>query len=214
MDPKPAEGTAKKRRRGRPPGAGEQTRARLIRAGMELLTERGFGSTGLDELLREVGVPKGSFYYYFQSKDAFGAAVIDGYARYFADKLERHFGAAGETWLGRLQAFVDDAKRGMRRHGFRRGCLVGNLGQEFGSHHDAFRAQLAGVFDDWSRRVADLLEKARAAGEFTASEDCLALADFFWTGWEGAVLRAKLVRSAEPLDRFTTLFFDRVLRRA
>jgi TetR/AcrR family transcriptional repressor of nem operon len=201
------------RRRGRPPGAGARTRERLIRVGMEVLTEQGFGSTGLEEVLRRGGVPKGSFYYYFTSKEAFGAAVIDGYARYFADKLDRHLTGAAQPRLARLQAFIDDAGRGMRRHAFRRGCLVGNLGQELGSTHDAFRTQLAAVFDDWNRRVARLLDEARAAGEFAADEDSAALAELFWIGWEGAVLRARLVRSAEPLDRFAHVFFTRVLRR-
>ena len=180
---------------------------------MEILTEQGFGSTGLEEVLRQGGVPKGSFYYYFASKEAFGAAVIDGYARCFAEKLDRHLNATARPRLGRLQAFIDDAKRGMRRHAFRRGCLIGNLGQELGPNHDAFRAQLAAVFDDWNRRVARLLDEARAAGEFASDDDSAALAELFWIGWEGAVLRARLVRNAEPLDRFAHVFFTRVLRR-
>src|SRR5574343_599729 len=81
------------RKRGRPPKRPEdtlETRELLLRAGLEVLTEKGFAATGIDEVLKRVGVPKGSFYHYFDSKEAFGAALIDRYASYFALKLEWH----------------------------------------------------------------------------------------------------------------------------
>lgn len=192
-------------RGGRPPrqdGAREQTRDALLRAGTEILTEHGFASTGIDMVLKRVGVPKGSFYYYFQSKEDFGAAVIDSYAAYFARKLDRSLLNEQMPPLERVVAFVEDAKLGMSRFEFRRGCLIGNLGQELGALNENYRLQLEGVFRDWQRRLATCLEAARSAGQLAPNADPAALAEFFWIGWEGAVLRAKLVRSAAPLDCF------------
>ena len=80
------------RRRGRPPrqrGATADARELLLRAGLEVLTEKGFTATGLDEILRQAQVPKGSFYHCFESKEAFGHALIAAYADYFARKLDR-----------------------------------------------------------------------------------------------------------------------------
>ena len=65
------------------------TGERLVRIGTEFLSEKGFGLTGLDEVLRAADVPKGSFYYYFDSKIDFGLAVIDNYAGIWARKLKR-----------------------------------------------------------------------------------------------------------------------------
>ena len=198
------------RRRGRPPKRPEQslqTRELLLRAGLEVLTEKGFSATGIDEILKRVGVPKGPFYHYFDSKEAFGAALIERYALYFAAKLDRHFGDLSKPALERLKSFVEDAGHGMARHDFRRGCLIGNLGQEMGSLPESFRAQLAAVFGDWQRRVADCLEAARSAGEVSAAVDCERSAAYFWIGWEGAVLRAKLERAPEPLEIFADGFF-------
>lgn len=198
------------RRRGRPPKRPEQslqTRELLIRAGLEVLTEKGFSSTGIDEVLKRVGVPKGSFYHYFESKEAFGAELIERYANYFGYKLERHFNDESKRPLERLRAFVDDARDGMARHGFRRGCLIGNLGQEMGALPESFRGCLKAVFLDWQRRFARCLEKAQQRGEIPASVDCEQTAAFFWIGWEGAVLRAKLERNAEPLEIFARGFF-------
>lgn len=198
------------RKRGRPPktdDARRVTRERLVRRGIALLTERGFAATGIDAVLKAEGVPKGSFYHYFASKDDFGRAVIDGYAAYFAAKLDRWLLNEARSPLDRFRDFIADAKSGMTRHAFTRGCLVGNLGQELGGTHDGFRGPLEAVFLDWQTRVEDCLRAAQAAGEIAPDADCAALAAFFWIGWEGAILRAKLVRSTQPLDLFADTFF-------
>jgi TetR/AcrR family transcriptional repressor of nem operon len=201
------------RRRGRPPRQRErllETRELLLHAGLEVLTEKGFSAAGIDEILRRVGVPKGSFYHYFESKEAFGACLIDRYAAYFARKLDRHFGNELLSPLARLHAFVVDAKAGMARHDFRRGCLIGNLGQEMGALPEGFRSQLQGVFADWQGRLTVCLRAAQQAGELSRQADCEELSAFFWIGWEGAVLRAKLERSAEALEVFSRVFFARL----
>ncbi|MBR9971498.1 TetR/AcrR family transcriptional regulator [Magnetospirillum sulfuroxidans] len=198
------------RKRGRPPKASPaaiDTRTALVRTGVELLTEQGFLSTGIDQVLKRVGVPKGSFYHYFASKDDFGFAVIDAYGAYFAAKLDRWLTNPARLPLQRLADFVADAKAGMTRFDFRRGCLVGNLGQELGGQNDDFRCRLEAVMNDWQNRVAACLRDARAAGQIKADADCDRWAEFFWTGWEGAILRAKLTRSTRPLDLFTEIFF-------
>ena len=89
------------RRRGRPPKAGlVDARDRLVRSGVAILTEKGFSAVGLDEILKSAGIPKGSFYHYFDGKEAFGAALIDAYAAYFARKLDRWFLAYEEGAFG------------------------------------------------------------------------------------------------------------------
>lgn len=198
------------RKRGRPPKRPEdtlETRELLMHAGLEVLTEKGFAATGIDEVLKRVGVPKGSFYHYFDSKEAFGGALIDRYASYFARKLERHFVDESMAPLDRLKAFIDDAQAGMARHDFRRGCLIGNLGQEMAALPEGFRERLNAVFEDWERRLARCLEAAQREGQIPAAVDCMQQARFFWIGWEGAVLRAKLERSATPLEVFARGFF-------
>lgn len=198
------------RRRGRPPreeGQLQEARARLLRAGIALLTEKGFGAVGLEEVLGAVGVPKGSFYHYFASKTEFGLALIDAYADYFARRLDDCFLDDSLPPLARLRAFVAGARAGMARHDFRRGCLIGNLGQEMGALPEPFRARLIAVLRDWEARTARCLMAAREAGEIAPEADCARLAGVFWIGWEGAVLRAKLERGPAPLDQFADGFF-------
>ena len=198
------------RRRGRPPKQREalgDTRELLLRAGLEVLTEKGFSATGIDEILGRAGVPKGSFYHYFASKEAFGLGLIERYSEFFARKLDRHLDNRSLPPLARLQAFVDDARAGMARLGYRRGCLIGNLGQEMGSLPESFRARLKETFEDWQARFSACLKEAQEAGEVARSADTDQLAAFFWIGWEGAVLRAKLEQSARPLEVFAAFYF-------
>jgi TetR/AcrR family transcriptional repressor of nem operon len=187
------------------------TRKALVWCGTELLTERGFSVMGIEEVLQRVGVPKGSFYHYFPSKQAFGEAVICNYVDYYARKMHRIFDNPDRSPLQQLSDFVADAKRGMTKYAFKRGCLVGNLGQEMASLNEPYREQLEAVLKSWEARVTACLERAIACGELDADSDAPALSRFFWIGWEGAVLRAKLMRSCEPLDHFASLFFERVL---
>lgn len=199
----------KTRRLGRPPkeAAGyNETRESLLRAGVEILTEKGFSSAGIDEILRRVGVPKGSFYHFFGSKEAFGAELVERYAAYFASKLDRFLLDNTLPPLQRLRAFTNDARSGMARHEYKRGCLVGNLGQEMGTLPESFREQLKAVFHDWQARVARCLEEAKTSGEIGEMSDCQQLAATFWIGWEGAILRAKLDGTADALDLFADFF--------
>lgn len=206
---KAASSAPERPRRGRPPkdqSKPNAPRARLLRTGVAILTEKGFSAVGIEEILASAQMPKGSFYHYFDSKDAFGLELIDAYAGYFARKLDHWFDNANRAPLDRVRDFVADAHSGMARHSYKRGCLVGNLGQEMGVLPEPFRNRLAGVFRDWEARTARCLRAAQQAGEIPADKDCERVAQFFWTGWEGAVLRAKLERGPHPLDAFAEEF--------
>lgn len=198
-----------RRPRGRPPRHGNgyaDTRALLIERGIELLTERGVSATALDEVLKSVGVPKGSFYHYFASKDAFVLAILDSYEDYLLRRLERTLGHPDLPPLAGLQAFVDEACASVVRFDYRRGCLVGNLGQEVSCLEATLQQRLEAIFCRWESRLADCLRAAAAAGDIPADADCPALAHAFWIGWEGAILRARLMRSTEPMQAFFNLF--------
>lgn len=179
----------------------------MLRAGLAVLTEKGFAAGSLDEILQNAGVPKGSFYHYFSSKEAFGLALIERYGTYFARKLDHHFGNTALAPLARLQAFIDDAQAGLLRFDFRRGCLIGNLGQEAGSLPASYGEHLRAVLTDWQARLTGCLEAARAAGQIATHTDCAQQAGYFWIGWEGAVMRARLEHSNAPLQLFAQMFF-------
>jgi TetR/AcrR family transcriptional repressor of nem operon len=184
-----------------------ETRMALLWCGTELLTERGFQITGIEEILSRVGVPKGSFYHYFKSKQDFGLAVINNYVEFYDEKMHRIFDDTTLSPLSRVLRFIDEGKDGMARYDFKRGCLIGNMGQELASLNDAFRTRLEAVLISWEARLKTCLDLAVVSDELPITADTAALSNFFWIGWEGAILRAKLTCSTAPLDQFSTMFF-------
>jgi len=200
-----------KRRRGRPPKdqAGlSETRECILRSGMEILTEKGYLATGIDEVLRQVDVPKGSFYHYFDSKEGFGLALIKSYSNFFMHKLDKHLNDKRLAPIERLNSFLVDATKGMARYNFRRGCLVGNLGQEMSALPESFRNAIRGVFEEWENKVEKCLREAQVNGHISSNIDCKESAYIFWIGWEGAVLRAKLEQKPNALLTFSKFFLE------
>lgn len=175
---------------------------RMIAMGLEVLSEQGFAATGLDALLKSAGVPKGSFYHYFRSKSEFGLVVLERYAEIWDRKLCRILRDPAMRPLMRISNYIDESIAGMVKFDFRRGCLIGNLGQELGSLDDAFAARIRDIFDSWAAHMEACVKEAVESGETSCTLDPKLLSQFFWMSWEGAVLRSKVERSIAPLLQF------------
>lgn len=201
-----------KKRRGRPTKSGRDsanTKAELISSGVEHFTQFGFASSGLDQILKKVSVPKGSFYHYFANKEVFGLTVIDYYDNYFSRKLDSHLKNDQLVLEQRLISFVDDAKAGIERFNFTRGCLVGNLEQEIAVLPNSHRDKLVMVMQGWQSKISDHLNVLCPDAK---QQECHSLAEFFWIGWEGAVSRCKLVQSTQPIDLFINHFLKLIAK--
>jgi len=188
-----------------------QTRDTLVRVGADIIARHGFNATGINAVLSAAGVPKGSFYYYFASKDNFGLAVIDTFAQEYDAKLEAILGDTTAPPLDRLRHYLKSGMADMSSCEFSLGCLIGNLGQELSAQNELFRARLDQVFRGWEKRLVACLEAACQVGDLDADQDLEALAGFILAGWEGAILRAKMAKSLQPMQRFEDVLFERIL---
>ena len=194
------------------PSAKATTKATLVDAGTQLILEQGYHHTGIQDVLQTAGVPKGSFYYYFPSKEAFGQAVIAQFAEAYLVRLEQYLGDTTARPLTRLRRHHEDLLARFERRGCRGGCLIGNLSQELADQHPRLRTQLDAVLTSWRARYAQLFREAQAVGDLRADRDPEALADFYLDSFEGALLRAKVSKSPAPLRVFLTCMFDGVLQ--
>jgi TetR/AcrR family transcriptional repressor of nem operon len=97
-------------------------------------------------------------------------------------------------------------------YAFTRGCLIGNMGAELADHSAMIRAQVDTSLAEWSESIADSIRAAQASGELTAGGDPERLSRFILNAWEGALLRAKVVKNSEPLDDFFAVVFEDILR--
>ncbi|MEL6227667.1 MAG: TetR family transcriptional regulator C-terminal domain-containing protein, partial [Pseudomonadota bacterium] len=186
----------------------EDTRAKLLKAGESAFWEKGFHDAGIQEILKAAGVPKGSFYYYFKSKEDFGIQVVEAYAQFYDERIDPILADATRSPLERLRAVFEFLIADFVERGLRYGCLIGNLSQEMADRSDPFRECLDEIMASWHRSFTDCLLEARAAGEFSERWDAAKLASFCLNGWEGAMLRAKIVKSAAPLEDFLEIMFE------
>lgn len=188
------------------------TRSELIKVGTEIIASHGFNTTGINTVLNKAGVPKGSFYYYFPSKEDFGLAVIDHFASEYAQKLDGFLNDNRFSPLRRIRNYLDDGTSGMSKCQCMRGCAIGNLSLELASQNEIFRARLDAVFRDWQGQFARCLAEARDRGEIVPNSDVGQLAEFLLSGWEGAILRAKVMKSVAPMRSFIKVLFEGLLR--
>lgn len=171
---------------------------RLAEAGYALFQQNGYTATGIQQITDKAGVPKGSFYNHFDSKEAFAAQVLRNYGKWMGAAWHASLRDAPPSPLGTLRHVFTQFIAHHDRNGCQ-GCLVGNFAAEVAEASEPCRAELATVLDDWRERVADLIDQAQQAGEVRRDLDARALAAFFWDAWEGAVLRSKIVRTVQPL---------------
>lgn len=190
----------------------DETRDAIIRKGARLVHAKGFNNTGLQEILQAAGIPKGSFYFYFRSKDDFGLALVDHYGEFIQAMGERHLDAAETSPLKRFERFMDAYEEMFEAMGLRCGCPIGNLMQEMSDLSEPFRAKIGEVYVRMHTWIARILAEARDAGELPAGLEPQQTAWFILNSWEGAIMHMKLSKTTEPLRIFRRMIFDHILK--
>lgn len=189
----------------------EGTKQRILKAGAELIHGQGFNNTGLQEILKASGVPKGSFYFYFDSKEDFGIQVVDYHGQLFRSLVARFLNDETLPPLERLRRFFNWFDDYYQTHNFSRGCPVGNLGQEMGDLSKAFQEKLQQAIDGMATAIKNILLEAQQQGEIDYTVDCTEMAYFIISAWHGALIRMKVTKSAEPLKLFQKIVFVQLL---
>ena len=186
-------------------------RQELIRVGSEIVIRQGFNAASLNDILSAAGVPKGSFYYYFSSKEDFGLAIVDDFAVKYEQKLESMFADKKFSPLMRLRNYFKSGIADMERSDCNDGCLMGNLAQELSAQNELFRDRLKLVFTRWEQSFIDCLSAAKSAGELKGNFDLAELAKFILSGWQGSILQAKVTKSTSPMQNFVKMLFQQIL---
>lgn len=174
------------------------TRERLVETAARLFMDKGYGETGMSEILRKAGAHRGSLYHAFPSKKDLLIAVLERYRdgmdarlvepawRGIADPIERVF-----ALLARYRQFLEDSECSF-------GCPIGSLALELHEADEEVRVLLAQNFEGWTRRIEDCFASARA--QLPAGTDFRALATLALTTMEGAVMLARTYKSLDHFD--------------
>lgn len=189
--------------------ARNSVRSQIIEAALEQFHALGYNATGVKTITDAAGVPKGSFYNHFESKEALAVEALRQYGEGGLDVL-----AGDADPLARLRAYFEDLRDDCVRYDYRRGCLFGNFGAEIGDHSDVIRESVRQSFEQRSAALAATIEEAQRAGVARADLDAGMVAGFLLSAWEGTLIRARSERSSKAFDMFFAMVFGPLLTAA
>ena len=189
----------------------DNTRQHILETGHRIISGKGFASVGLNEILKSAGVPKGSFYHYFESKEQYGQALLQEYFDHYLssiDELLQVEGISGherlirywQRWLDAHCEACTDQK-----------CLVVKLSGEVADLSDAMRITLRDGTDQVVARITQLIEAGISDASLPPLE-AQSTAQMLYQLWLGASLLGKLHRNSNALDN-AMKFTQQVLAR-
>jgi TetR/AcrR family transcriptional regulator, transcriptional repressor for nem operon len=184
----------------------------ILDAGLKTMFRTGYHGTSVRDVTAVAGAPQGSFTNHFRSKEAFASEVLDRYFAHTRTLVAQALGDASLTPRARLRRYLDIITGRLEHDGFARGCLIGDLSLEATGSSELLRAQLASIFREWREPFAVCIAEAQASGEIADDFDAQELAEFLLASWQGAMLRMKVERSPEPLERFKKIVFQTTFR--
>jgi TetR/AcrR family transcriptional regulator, transcriptional repressor for nem operon len=180
----------------------------IIQVGLDIILSRGFNATGVEAILKQANVPKGSFYNFFSSKEEFALAIIDRFVTERQEVFSPIFRNDSLPPLKRIRKSFETLIAIFDADNCTRGCLLGNLGQEMADQSENVRQRLEQSLQMWIRELTALLVEAREKKTIPADIDAEMLAENLIASFQGALLRSKVKKSPEPLRNFIHLYFD------
>jgi TetR/AcrR family transcriptional repressor of nem operon len=175
-------------------------RDNILAVGQRIMSGKGFSAVGLNEILTEAKVPKGSFYHYFGSKDAFGEALLSSYFEDYLADLDKVMAKPGLTMAQRLLEYFDMWRANQSFLDCQGKCLAVKLAAEVADLSEAMRAVLNQGTSAIIARMADAIEGGVADGSLAIDDTPERVAESLYQLWLGASVMVKIVRGAGPFD--------------
>lgn len=184
-------------------------REKLIVVALELFHTRGYNGCGVLDITDATGVPKGSFYNHFKSKELLALAVLDRYESLLGlDALKDR----SKPPVPRLRSLFEGYLKFQIKWEFSRGCLLGNFGAELSSQSPTIRKALKKIFERWCDAVGQVIQEAQERGDVDKRRDPQETARFLYNAWQGAVINSKVTRSRAPFENFFAVIFDSIMK--
>ena len=175
-------------------------RSHILATGQRIMAGKGYSAVGLNEILTTAGVPKGSFYHYFNSKDAYGVAMLERYFEEYLAELDTTLGQSGLTAAQRLMHYWQSWQASQSFEQCQGKCLAVKLGAEVADLSEAMRLVLRRGTEAIVGRLAHVLAEGIADGSLTVDGEPQNVAGSLYQLWLGASVMAKIERSTRPFD--------------
>ncbi|MEP3436677.1 MAG: TetR/AcrR family transcriptional regulator [Hoeflea sp.] len=177
----------------------EATRQTILSVGRKLVIKGGFGAMGLSELLKQCSVPKGSFYHYFPSKEAFGQALLRDYVEDYLARIDMLLAGEGRG-VDKLCAFCSAWLNREREAGLVSTCLVVKLGAEVADLSEAMRQVLDDGVKALVAKLTIIMREGEADGSLRIEDTPESAAQVLYSQFLGAAILSKLSHDQGPLE--------------
>lgn len=176
------------------------TKTHLLEIGYQLIAHKGFTAVGIKQILDTAGVPKGSFYHYFASKEAFGEAIITHYFTRYKTRLalidienvnaQQKIYNYFQNWYDTQQNNCDHEK-----------CLVVKLSAEVADLSEPMREALNKGYQQTINWLSEQVKAGWVDNSIPHLDNVSAesLAKRWYFAWLGASLIAKTSQTNIPL---------------
>lgn len=177
----------------------EVKRLHILDSSSDLILRKGFTGVGLQEILQNCGIPKGSFYHYFKSKEAFGCDLVQYYIDNYQERLNEVWDGdqvAYQKLIRYFKLWIEDPETGC---GWADSCLIVKLAAEVADLSEDMRLIMATGVDQLIERIASLIILGQQDGSIPLDTEAPTLAQVIYQMWLGAALLSKLQKDKKPL---------------
>ena len=175
----------------------------------DIMYLKGYNATGVQEIADAAGIPKGSFYNYFDNKEQFAIELMECYCQEGCDHMEMIFNMKELSPLQRLSLMFDTMiEHFTRDEKFTKGSFIGNISQEMGDVSGALSKAAEGQYNRMVEHIKAILQEAKEAGEIKESLDVDKVANFILNSKEGAMVRMKASKDSAPLRIFKDMILE------
>lgn len=185
-----------------------QSREQLLIVGQQLFLNSSFNCVGLNDILKEAGIPKGSFYHYFESKEDFALQVIEMYAQQNFEDLKAIVANKSLSPYAQLKEFFEINVAHFDDINYCQGCLMANLSQELADVNEKLRCKINELSQLVLNQVADCIAAMETNELNLLHLEPKEAAQVLMNSWQGAMMKMKLEKSREPLNVFMKFFFS------
>ena len=195
-------------------GNKENTKSELLLdKGMEILWSRGYNGTSVNDIVKSADVPKGSFYFYFDSKEDFAVKAL---WRYFDKMFTPALAIMNDTSIPAKERLikifeyrVDTLKNELD---CQMGCMASNLGNEVSEHNEKIRNTVVEIHAKVVDSMVQLAEEAQRDGDIAASVNVRDLIEFIQDAGKGAMITMKEMKNSYPVDNFMSMVKNVLLK--
>tara|TARA_R110002072_G_scaffold283828_1_gene447497 strand:- start:37570 stop:38178 length:609 start_codon:yes stop_codon:yes gene_type:complete len=194
------------------PKKSELTRSALIEEGIQQLSEHGYHGTGIKQVLDAVKVPKGSFYNYFGSKEAYVADIIAEYSHQTLATFDEFVAQSTLPALQQLKIIYEFMLTKFAGNSCQKGCLVGSIAAEIGNTFELCQKAMQSSVEDWLRRLEQLVSQGQTQGQIRKDISSVDLAELIWSAWEGSLIKMKMDGDIQSPKKVIHLTLETLLK--